>query len=202
MSVRIEEVGSTSLDRVNKILAGVSGGVWKVAHGALKRAGDTAKTRAGQFAAEEYTINKGSFMKHVTVSTSISNASGRGDVTAIGGGSAGGIASLSVRYAGKVLPLLEFNTKISRNGLLTTQVKRSGGAATLQHAFAERVFGPIAVFERVGSPRFPVEQKFGPSTAHMMQNEEVIKKMDETIRETNEKRVEHEITRVLNGWGK
>ena len=58
-----------------------------------------------------------------------------------------------------------------------------------------------AVFERVGSPRFPVEQKFGPSTGHMMRNEEVIEKMDETIRDTYEKRVEHEILRVLNGWG-
>ena len=47
----------------------------------------------------------------------------------------------------------------------------------------------------------PVEQKFGPSTGHMMRNEEVIEKMDETIRDTYEKRIEHEILRVLNGWG-
>lgn len=46
-----------------------------------------------------------------------------------------------------------------------------------------------------------MEQKFGPSTGHMMRNEEVIEKMDETIRDTYEKRVEHEILRVLNGWG-
>ena len=84
---------------------------------------------------------------------------------------------------------------------MQTQVMRNGGAATLQHAFVARIFGPTAVFERVGSPRFPVEQKFGPSTGHMMRNEEVIEKMDETIRDTYEKRVEHEILRVLNGWG-
>lgn len=35
----------------------------------------------------------------------------------------------------------------------------------------------------------------------MMRNEEVIEKMDETIRETYETRIEHEILRVLNGWG-
>lgn len=35
----------------------------------------------------------------------------------------------------------------------------------------------------------------------MMRNEEVIEKMDETICDTYEKRVEHEILRVLNGWG-
>ena len=188
MSVHVEEIGGTSLDRANKLLAGIPGGVFRAAHSALKRAGDTAKTRAGQFAAEEYTINKSTFMANVSVSTDIKNL----------GGSE---ISMNVRFAGTVLPLLTFNTKYSRNGMLTTQVKRNGGAAALQHAFAERVFGPIAVFERVGSARFPVEQKYGPSTAHMMQNEEVIKKMDETIIETFEKRMEPEINRILNGWG-
>ena len=155
---------------------------------ALKRAGDTAKTKAGQFAAAEYTINKGTFMRNVTEKVRTE-------------GGSGGVASMSVSFAGTVLPLLEFSTRYSRGGQLTTQVKRNGGAATLQHAFAEKVFGPIAVFERVGAPRFPVEQKFGPSTGHMMQNEDVVEKMDETIRDTFDKRVEHEILRVLNGWG-
>lgn len=186
--VRIEEVGSIHLDRLNKLLAGIPGGVWKASYSALKRAGETAKTRAGQFAAEEYTITKGTFMKNVNMKTDIS-------------GHSESIVSMNIRYGGNVLPLLAFHTRYSRDGLLTTQVKRNGGAATLQHAFAERVFGPVAVFERVGAPRFPVEQKFGPSTAHMMENEEVVKRMDETIRETYDKRMEHEMMRVLNGWG-
>ena len=188
MSVRITEVGSESLSRVNKILAGVPGGAWKATSSALKRAGDTAKTRAGQFAAAEYTINKGDFMRNVRQKSHITSE-------------AGGIVSLRISYAGSVLPLLTFRTRYSRNGLLQTQVKRDGSPAVLQHAFAAKVFGPVGVFERVGSERFPVEQKYGPSTAHMMQNEAVIEKMDTTIRETYERRLEHEITRVLNGWG-
>jgi len=188
MSVRIEEVGSLSVGRLNKVLSSFPGGAFKAAHGALKRAGDTAKTRAGQYAAEEYAINKGAFMGNVRVSTDIR-------------GQGGSVVSMDVRFAGAVLPLLAFNTKYSRAGALTTQVKRNGGAATLRRAFAARVFGPVAVFERLGAARFPVEQKFGPSTAHMMQNEEVVKKMDEAVRDTFEKRVEHEIARILNGWG-
>ena len=108
---------------------------------------------------------------------------------------------MSISYAGNVIPLLRFNTKYSRNGLLQTQVKRNGASTILEHAFAEKVFGPIGVFERVGYERFPVEQKYGPSTAHMMRNENVVEQMDETIRDTYERRLEHEITRVLNGWG-
>lgn len=189
-TIRVENIGNENIDRINKIMAGIPGGAFKVTYSALKRAGQTAKTKAGQFAAAEYTISKGDFTRNVTEK-----------VHTEGGGSAGGVASMSISFAGAVLPLLTFNTSFSRNGLLTTQVKRNGGADTLEHAFAARIFGPIAVFERVGAPRFPVEQKFGPSTGHMMQNEKVTEEMDKTIRETFEKRVDHEMLRVLNGWG-
>lgn len=186
--IRIDEVGGKGLDRVNKILAGVPGGAFKATSAALKRAGETAKTKAGQFAAAEYTISKGDFMHNVSEKTRV-------------GGSSGGVASLQISFAGSVLPLLTFNTKFSKDGHVQTQVKRNGGAATLEHAFVASIFGQTAVFERVGSPRFPVEQKFGPSTGHMMQNEQVIENMEKTILETYETRIEHEILRVLNGWG-
>ena len=186
--VRIDEVGQNSLDRINKILAGVPGGVWKATYAAMKRSGETAKTKAGQFAAAEYTISKGSFMQNVSQKTHIS-------------GGLGGVAEMSIGFAGTVLPLLTFNTKFSRNGLVQTQVKRNGGAATLDHAFVANIYGSTGVFERVGAPRFPVEQKYGPSTGHMMQNEQVVEKMDKTVRTTFDSRIEHEILRVLNGWG-
>lgn len=186
--IRIDQVGSNSLDRVNKLLAGIPGGVFKATYASLKRAGDTAKTRAGQFAAAEYTINKGTFMRNVNMKSRISS-------------SGGSVVEMKVSYAGSVLPLLTFNTKFSRDGRVQTQVKRNGGASTLEHAFVSSIYGPNAVYERVGAPRFPVEQKFGPSTGHMMQNDQVIEKMDKTIRQTYEARLEHEILRVLNGWG-
>jgi len=186
--VKVESVGNANLVRVNKLLAGIPSGAWKATFSALKRAGDTAKTRAGQFAAAEYTISKGTFMQNVSMKSRIS-------------GDAGGVAQMSISFAGHVLPLLTFNTKYGKDGRVQTQVKRNGGGATLQHAFVASVFGQTAVFERLGTSRFPVEQKYGPSTGHMMQNESVVEQMDETIAETFDKRIEHEISRVLNGWG-
>jgi hypothetical protein len=185
--VYIDQVGG-DLDRITKILAGIPGGAQRAAWNALKRAGDTANTQAGRFAAAEYTITKGDFMKNVNVKTHMERA-------------AGSVVSMRISYAGHVLPLLTFNTKFSRTGLLQTQVKRHGSAEMLKHAFTARMRGPIAVHERVGKARIPTEQKFGPSTGHMMQNDEVIKQMDETIRDTYEKRIEQEILRLLNGWG-
>lgn len=186
--IRIDEIGSNGLDRVNKLLAGIPGGVWKAIPAALKRAGDAAKTKAGRFAAAEYTIKKGDFMRNSTAKSHVM-------------GGSGGVASVSIGFAGNVLPLLMFHTKFSRDGRIQTQVRRGGGAAALNHAFAANIFGPVAVFERVGLSRFPVEQKFGPSTAQMMENDKVVTQMDKTVRETYDKRIEHEINRVLNGWG-
>lgn len=107
---------------MNKLLHNIPGGVYKAAFSALRRAGDTAKTRAGQFAAAEYTINKGEFMRRVHSKTHIT-------------GGAGGVMGMSISFSGTVLPLLTFNTTYSRDGTVQTQVKRNGGAATLQHAF-------------------------------------------------------------------
>ena len=187
-TVAVQSVGGQTLDHVNKILAGIPGGAYRAVYSAMRRAGDTAKTKAGQFAAAEYTIDKGTFMKNVTQKATVT-------------GGLGGVAEMKISFAGNVLPLLAFQTKFGRDGRLQTKVKRTGGGAALDHVFAARVYGPIAAVERLGSSRLPVEQKFGPSTAHMMQSEEVVDQMDQTIKQTFEARIDHEILRVLNGWG-
>ena len=185
--VKVSQIGEKSLDRVNKILQTFPSGAFKATYAALRRAGNTSKTQAGRFASARYTISKGDFMRNVTEKTVVK-------------GDSGGVASMSITFAGHVLPLLTFKTNYSSDGRVQTQVMRNGGATTLQHAFTANIFGNVAVFERLGTSRFPVEQKFGPSTAHMMQNDEVIKQMDDTIRSKYEERIEHEILRIMNGW--
>lgn len=184
--IRVEEVGGARIERINKILAHIPGGAIKASHAALKRAGETGKTKAGQFAAAEYTISKGTFMSNVTMKTTTD-------------GGAGGVASLTLSFAGGVLPLRLFQTRASKHGGVTARVKRSGGGGTLAHAFRISQFGG-GIFERLGTSRFPVEQKFGPSTGHMMQEEHVVEQMDKVITETFDKRIEHEILRLMNGW--
>ena len=185
--IEVREVGDFKLDRINKILSGVTNGIYKATHSALKRAGEKAKTEAGCFIAEEYVISKGGFMKNVTMTTDIK-----------GGG--GGLTALNIIFRGSVIPLIEFKVKYSRGGTLTAQVKRGGGG-TIQRAFAARVFGPLRVFERVGTKRLPVEQKFGPSTAQMMANDKIVNAMTEVVKETFDERIEHEVWRLLSGVG-
>lgn len=188
MKISIDD--GAKLQRANAKLCGtMSTDIWKATYHALKRAGDTAKTKAGTFAAQEYAINKGTFMRNTNMKSKID-----------GGYSSGGVASMSITFAGRVLPLLEFKTRYSRGGRLTTSVKRNGGSATLQHAFVEAVYGKTAVFERDGAPRFPVHQLYGPSTAQMMANDEVQEEMEKAVQETFTNRFDHEVARILNGW--
>ena len=186
--ISIKEVGGNSLSRANKLLAGIPGGAIKAAHSALKRAGETAKTQAGRFAAAEYTISKGEFMRNTSIKLRT-------------GATTAGVASVNISYAGSVLPLLTFNTSYSRDGAVKTQVMRNGAAQLLEHVFVAKISGHTGAYERVGRARFPLEQKFGPSTGHMMRNETVIESMDETVCDVFNRRIEHEILRVLNGWG-
>jgi len=179
------EVESNELDRVSKILAGVTGGIGKAASRALKRAGDKAKSEAGSFAAREYTLSKGEFMKRVDVKTDVRD----GSMT----------TSLSINFRGATIPLIMFNTKHSLGGTVTAQVKRGQGGA-IHRAFAARVYhGRLRLFERVGKARLPVEQKFGPSGAQMMRNEDITEDMTNIIRETFDERLEHEAWQILSG---
>ena len=185
--VSVKEIGKDKLDRVNAVLRGIgngSGAIRAVAS-AMKRAADSGKTQAGRYAAETYRISKGAFMARCSISSRVS------------GGSAGA-SSVEVVFAGSVIPLIQFgNTKGGPQGGVTVGPK--GASASLRSAFINAVYGQRGVWERVGIKRFPVEQKYGPSTGHMMQDEGVSEKLTEHMIDVFDKRIEVEISRILNG---
>ncbi|MFC4403316.1 phage tail protein [Gracilibacillus xinjiangensis] len=53
------------------------------------------------------------------------------------------------------------------------------------------------VFKRSGKSRLPVERLFGPSVPQMLGNENVVQVIEEKGQETFQKRLEHEIGRIL-----
>ncbi len=179
--IRIEEVGQKKLDRVNLILSRIPGGAQKALNAALKRAADSGKTQAAKYASAIYNISQGSFK-------SLTNISASG---------AGG-AQVTITYAGSIIPLTQFHPSGGQQGGVSVSVKRGGGGP-LPHAWLGNGYG-YGVWERVGSKRFPIEQKYALSTAQMMQNEEVSDPLADQIQKVFDSRIEHEITRILNGW--
>ena len=184
------DVAEESLNKVARLLAGIDGGIYKAVGSALTRAAAAGKTAAKQPVTKEYAISQSEFLSQTR---NINHF-----VRDTGGG-----LSVVFGFRGNVIPLIKFNTRVNNSGQVVTQVKRSGAAVTLDRAFAAQMGGHRGIYERVGVKRFPVEELYGPATPQMMySNEEVIDEIENKMAETYEKRIDHEILRILNGWGR
>lgn len=183
------DIAEDSLDKATRLLAGVSGGVYKAVGSALTRAAAAGRTAAKQPITKEYTISQSEFLAQTR------------NVNHFVRESDGGI-SVAFGFRGNVIPLTRFKTSINSSGQVVTQVKRSGAAESLNRAFSAQMGGHRGIYERTSPSRFPVEELYGPATPQMMySNENVLDEIEAKMAETYEKRIDHEILRVLNGWG-
>jgi len=186
----IVDVVEDSLDKATRLLAGINGGVYKAVGSALTRAAAAGKTAAKQPVTKEYTISQSEFLARTR------------NINHFIRESSGGI-SVVFGFRGNVIPLMKFNTRVNGSGQIVTQVKRSGSAETLNRAFSAQMGGHRGIYERVGVSRFPVEELYGPATPQMMySNEKVTDEIERKVADTYEKRIDHEILRILNGWGR
>lgn len=185
------DVAEASLDRVQLLLAGIPGGVYKAVGSALARAAQAGRTEAKGAVTKEYAISSGTFISYTNPINHFQRS-----------GKAGGL-SVVFGFSGHVIPLLKFNTSVSgKNGTVATQVIRSHGKQALDKAFRATVNGHTGIFEREGKERLPIRELFGPATTQMMySNEEVLDAVEEKMAAVYEQRIEHEILRILNGWG-
>lgn len=111
----------------------------------------------------------------------------------------------TVTFAGYKLPLYRFNvtpTLPIQRAEVKAAVMRGNGQTPFAHAFIARMkSGHTGMFERETGRSFPVTEFMAQSTAQMAGNEEVLEQVSEKAQETVNKRIEHEITRILNGYG-
>lgn len=178
-----------SITRAQKILAGIRGGWQKAVGSALSRAASSGKTIAKKAVSDEYTISQSDFMQN-TRNMNHYKRTADGGVEVVFG------------FKGNVIPLLKFNTKVGKDGKVITQVKRSGSAQILERAFFARMGQHTGIYEREGLERFPVRELYGPATPQMMYSNDVVdERINDKILETFNNRIDHEITRILNGWG-
>jgi len=182
------DMAEDALARAAKLLAGIPGGAKKAVGSALSRAAATGKTYAKTPVSEEYAISSGQFLRYTKTINHYRES--------------GGTLSVELGFRGNVIPLMQFNTRVSRDGRVTTEVKR-GRSSTLTSAFYARMGSHAGIYERLASSRFPVQELYGPATPQMMySNEAVLDRMEEHMAETFDKRIDHEMLRVMNGWGR
>lgn len=178
------QITAEQIERTTKVLDGVPGGTQKALYNAIQRGATTIRKEAATEAASVYRISASDFKRQARVKSSASS----------------GELSANVLFAGNLIPLIQFKVSYGRGGGVSAAVKKGGGGA-IKSAFITNMGFGIRVFERVGAPRFPVEQKYGPSAAHMVNEDTVRERIEKKAQETVDKRLEHEITRLLNGLG-
>lgn len=179
------DLAEEGFDRAAKILSGVPGGAKKAIGSALARAGQAGRTAAKRSVTSEYNLPASVFSAY-TRNINHTKSDGNGGMTVVFG------------YQGRSIPLIYF----AKGGSEPVQVSvMNGSTTTLAHAFYADINGHFGIFERVSKPRFPVRELFGPSAPQMMySNESVLDAVEEVVVSTFETRLDHEISRLLNGY--
>lgn len=174
----------------------------------LERAMITVRSEGWNYAKRIYTVNRTTFYRETRINIRHANLHAL-------------VADVS--FSGHVIPLVNYLHSWSytnSQGETVSRVWRAShrrgrgrynrslevevmnGNRYMLNAFKAN-FGKYgdAIYERLSSKRNDVQQMYGPSTAHMMENPEVIQKLDKAAKETFDKRIEHEIDRLLRGFG-
>ncbi len=180
------EITASQIERAEKILRGIPGGVEKALSSTINRTLTTVRAKSASEISKTYRI-----------STAAAKGTGRMNVKNATGASLTG----SVSFAGNVISLIDFSVHYGRGGLVTASVMRKGGGGTLRHAYVRNLRYGTRVLERESKQRDSSVTLFGPSIAHMMENEDVLSGVERHAMYTAEKRLDHEIYRILNGYG-
>jgi len=159
---------------------------------AAKRTADAARTETVRQLSAEYTLPVSELRG--TIFTGYLGKFGSDEVGAV------------MKIKDSPRPLYEFNTTPRKTmppakGPVRTQVKKGGEGSELSHAFVAKMpNGHVGVYERRGKKSLPIDQLFGPSTPSMFDaNAEVNEAVMKMAAETFEKRIMHELGRLIDG---
>ncbi len=199
---------SEQLERAEKLLYGIPGATDKAVSNAFNRGLQTAKTEANRQIKQRYAITQGKVAKHSKVTIEKASSNG-GDAAIV--------------FAGSKIPLYEYSTNpknrtyvgekivlkfkdgrthqvFKNKPVATMDAKDSGWKRGTKAFIATMQSGHTGVFEREEQGRFPIKQLYGFSIADMLDYEPAKEAVAEKTAETVDKRLEHEIGRILSQY--
>lgn len=181
------EISNEQIERVNAVLRGIRNGSGRVFSNAINRALATVQSKSGDTIREVYNIKK----RDISGNQRMKRASSS-DLAG------------EIEFAGTVIPLIKFRVSPSqpkRKAVSASVLKAEGGKRLAEAYVADLGVYGVGVFERMTQKRESSTQLFGPSVAHMAENANVLEKMEAVAQEKLNERIDHEITRILNGYG-
>lgn len=183
------EITEEQIDRVNLLLSELPGASEKATYNALNRGLTTAKSKSGTYIREVYNIKQSDLTSSQNIKETKATTS-----NLVG----------TLEFGGTLIPLQQFKVSPSspKQGTVSVSVLKSQSATRLNHAYVTDLGKHgVGVFERMTRKRDSSTQLYGPSSAHMMEHSDVMDKVEEQAQEMVNKRIEQEITRILNGYG-
>lgn len=200
------EISAETMERVQTLLANIPKGAERAYMNAINRGLSRVKTAAWQGIKQVYTVQAAAL-----------NAATNTRIQKAGTGNLAGF----VRFAGYKIPLYKFKVSPKQPGgkkLVRASVKKGGGAVFESAFIAAMKSGHVGVFERTGEQGIAgrlaktktpggtmhtekLEEKMGLSAAQMAGQEAVSRQVQEEAQRLVNERLEHEIDRLLNGYG-
>lgn len=178
-------ITSRDIKKVQKRLKGNSSKAQMAIYRALNRTATNLKTNASKKAREIYRVKA----KDINQTFSIQKAN------------KSSLAALVVSKSKSMgLEKFKINAKDpqKRPKAFKAAVKKSSGAKEIVRAFVANING-IKVFHRVGQKRLPIQRLYGPPVPQMVNNREVRDFVEKQAVETYNKRLDHEINRIMEG---
>ena len=173
-----------SIQKAERLLAGIPGGIEKAMYRSMNRALQEGRTVATREATKLYTAKA----RDIRSTFKIHRASG---------------SSLDAELVsiGANLPLSKYSHKPqtdttgAKRKQVRVGVKKSGGLKSLGQGFIWNG----KVMQRVGSSRLPVAQKYGLAVPSILDNPQIVEAVTEKMGDAMERRMEHETLRLLEG---
>lgn len=192
------ELTAKQIEHAQKMLGHIPGAAQKAVAHAINRATQTAKSAAATEARKSYVIKHGDVLKTISI-----RKASPGDLTAAVVSRGHVVALPKFRVTPKAPQpkrAAEVRWKKGRTFSIKARVKHGDGGGSINNAFVARMkSGHVGVFNRSSGKRFPIIQRFGPSVPQMLGAPSVRLWVENRATEALDKRLDHEIKRILQG---
>ena len=208
------EITAEQLDRVSNILRSIPGGAEKAIRNALPRAVSHLRTQTTKRVTERYAIASGDVRANENIGVRYSYHNG-GQATILFSG-----AKIPLyRYSGSSPKYPQVDKEVSVPAIVSGEWKqvhpgvpgsghqlKSTSSTRFEDSFVAMMrSGHTGIFERSGgrtaSGASSIQEIMGSSVPQMVGSREVLDKLEEDAQQKLGERIEHEITRILNGYG-
>lgn len=207
-------IGAEKLKSAEQALADVPGGMERALRSATKRAASFLRTQSTKEIRQRYDITRKNIRAEQNVNVSYRYFSGiearitfRGNKIPLWRYGGSSPSKPTVNTEKTVMAIVNGNLRPVHPGIAATGHQLvSTAPTTFSRAFvAQMQSGHIGIFERTGGKTATgdaeIKEIMGSSVPQMLGNEEVQESLAEKTAAKMDERLEHEVNRILAGWG-